>query len=57
MISMSASVPGGQARQESQRMTREAEIKTGQRRELQDSEHAKRRSVIKRIPRKLRRAQ
>jgi hypothetical protein len=50
-------VPGGQAGDESQRMTREAEIKAGQRRAVQDSEQPKRPSLIKRILGKLRRPQ
>jgi hypothetical protein len=38
-------------------VTREEEMKAGQRRALQDSEQPKRPSLIKRILRKLRRAQ
>jgi hypothetical protein len=53
---MSAFVPGGQAGQESQRLTHEAEMKAAQRRELHDREPPKRPSLIKRILRKLRRA-
>jgi hypothetical protein len=54
---MSAFVPGGQAGEESQRLTHEAEIEAVQRREVNDTEAPKRPSVIKRILRKLRRAQ
>ena len=53
---MSTFVPGGQAGQESQRLTRDAELKAVQRRELHDTEPLKRPSVVKRILRKLRRA-
>jgi hypothetical protein len=55
-------VPGGQAGDESIRMTREAELHEAelharQRSEVQDSERPKRLSVIKRILRALRRTQ
>jgi hypothetical protein len=53
---MSAFVPGGQAGQESQRLTREAQMKAVQRRDIHDAEPPKRSSVIKRVLRKLRRA-
>jgi hypothetical protein len=53
---MSTFVPGGQAGQESQRLTHEAEMKAVQRREMHDAEPPKRPSVIKRMLRKLRRA-
>jgi hypothetical protein len=53
---MSVFVPGGQAGDESQRQTRAAEMKAAQRREIHDAEPPKRRSMIKRILRKLRRA-
>jgi hypothetical protein len=57
VTSMGTFVPRGQAGEESQRVTREEEMKAGQRRALQDSEQPKRPSLIKRILRKLRRAQ
>jgi hypothetical protein len=44
-------------RDESQRMTREAEIQAGERRAVQDSVRPKHPSLIKRILRKLRRPQ
>jgi hypothetical protein len=53
---MSTFVPGGQAGQESQRLTRDAELKAIQRRELHDADPPKRPSVVKRLVRKLRRA-
>lgn len=53
---MSAFVPGGQAGEESQRVTREAEMVARQRRELRDAQSSKRRSVLARLLRKLRRA-
>ena len=53
---MSTFVPGGQAGQESQRLTHEAEIKAEQRREIHDAEPTQRPSVIKQILSKLRRA-
>lgn len=55
--SMSTFVPGGQAGEESQRMTHEAELHALQRGELQDAKPPKRSSVVKRILDKLRRAQ
>jgi hypothetical protein len=51
---MSTFVPGGQAGEESQRITLDEEMKAGQRRALQDSEQPKRPSLIKRILRKFR---
>jgi hypothetical protein len=56
LVSMSTFVPGGQAGEESKRLTHEQEIKASQRREIHDGEPPKRPSVIKRLLRKLRRA-
>lgn len=51
---MSSFVPGGQAGEESQRVTREAEMEGRRRRELRDAQLPKRPTVIKRLLHKLR---
>jgi hypothetical protein len=56
LASMSTFVPGGQAGEESQRITREAELQSRRGGDAKDAEQSKRPSVAKRILRKLRRA-
>lgn len=51
-----AFVPGGPAREESQHLTREADLQARHHDALRDAERLKRDSLVKRLLRKLRRA-
>jgi hypothetical protein len=52
---MGVFVPGGQAGEEGQRLTHEAEVQAAERREVRDAERSSRPSLLKRILRRLRR--